>query len=408
MGRSVLVVYRPGGRYVRQLRGILSALADLGVGPVVLSAAPSGADAGLSACSSSHVRYCDLDDVAAVRAAVAEICREHGIERIFPLFEGDVFAASLCRQDNAVPGLWPDQAITFRDKNVMHRRAAEIGVYGPRSCQPYTLGAVEEFVAEVGYPIVVKPHAGWACGSTYRVDGPTELARVWSLVRDDRHDYRVEEFVDGAQFHVDSLVRRGQVAFEMLSQYTYSILDYRDEPGGTISRRHDLSAGHRAILDENARLLRGFGLDTGVAHVEFFLGADGTVRLGEAAARAGGGSIVPAFEVGLGLNLAAAWCRLELDDGYLPQVADGPEIGTEYLSTGNHGTVTAITGAAELLALDSVLDAEVWASVGDVIRPPSASNDVLGYYVCHGSGFDDVRTKFHRIRGEFRVHTRDG
>jgi biotin carboxylase len=408
VGRSILVVYRPGGRYVRQLRGVLSTASELGVRPVVLSATPAREDAGLAETAGVQLHYCNLDDVAAVRRTVAGICREDDIERIFPLFEGDVYPASLCRKDNGVSGLQPDQAIAFRDKNVMHRRAAEIGVKVARSCQPYTLGAVEDFVAEVGLPIVVKPYAGWACGGTYRVDSAGDLARVWAAIRDDRHDYRVEEFIQGEQFHVDSLVQRGTVVFEMLSQYTYSILDFRDEPGGTVSRRHELSEPHREILAENARVLCGFGLQTGVAHVEFFLGPDGTVRLGEAAARAGGGSIVPAFEVGLGLNLAAEWCRIELSDRYRPSVVDGPEIGTEYLSTVNHGTITSITGADELMALESVLDAEVWASVGDVIAPPSASNDVLGYYVCHGTGFDDVRTKFQRIRGAFRVETRDG
>ncbi|MFE1787975.1 hypothetical protein ACFW7J_06180 [Streptomyces sp. NPDC059525] len=79
----------------------------------------------------------------------------------------------------------------------MHRRAEELGVRVARSCRPDTVGAVAEFADQVGYPVVVKPYAGWACGSTYRVDDREELDRVWAEMGDDRHEYRVEEFIRG-------------------------------------------------------------------------------------------------------------------------------------------------------------------------------------------------------------------
>ena len=127
--------------------------------------------------------------------------------------------------------------------------------------------------------------------------------------------------------------------------------------------------------------------------------------LGEAAARAGGGSIVPAIQAGRGINLAGEWCRLELDPGHRPAAGLGPEIGTEYLSSARYGRITGITTAAELLQLESVLDADVWKQVGDVLAEPTASNDVLGWYVCAGEDFDEVRARFSRVRSTFEVQT---
>ncbi|MEH0830204.1 ATP-grasp domain-containing protein, partial [Micromonospora sp. CPCC 205714] len=285
MNRAILIVYRPAaGRYAAQFRSVVAAATDLGVDSVVLL--PTGQPAPETAGLSCH--RADLDDPDAVRAAVAAIVADRPIERIFPLFEGDVLTAARCRRDHGIPGLDPEQALAFRDKNVMHRRAVELGVPVARSCRPDTIGAVAEFAAEVGWPVVVKPYAGWACGDTHRVDSADDLARVWPLVADARHDYRVEEYVRGAEYHVDSLLRDGEVVFEQLSRYTYSVLEFRDEPGGTISRKHDLTPAERRILTANAGLLRGFGMRTGVAHVEFFLRDDGEVIFGEAAARAGG------------------------------------------------------------------------------------------------------------------------
>ncbi|MFI1306888.1 ATP-grasp domain-containing protein [Streptomyces sioyaensis] len=402
MNPSILVVYRPAaGRYAAQFRSVAAAAADLGVRTVVLL--PTGWEAPEADGLPQY--HADLDDTAAVRAAVDDIVAEHRIERIFPLFEGDVLPASRARRDHGIPGLTPDQALNFRDKNVMHRRAEELGVRVARSCRPDTLGAVTEFAEKVGYPVVVKPSAGWACGNTYRVNDRAELDRVWQEMGDDRHEYRVEEFIRGTEFHVDSLFQRGEVVFAQLSQYTYSVLEYRDEPGGTISRKHDLSPQEKRILELNAVVLRGFGLSTGVVHAEFFVLDDGGIVFGEAGARAGGGSIVPAIEAGRGINLAGEWCRLELDPGHRPAARLGPEIGTEYLTSGEYGRITAITGPEELTALEAVLDADVWKSVGDVLAPPSASNDVLGWYVCEGTDFEDVRARFKTVRDAFRVET---
>ncbi|MGX4690666.1 ATP-grasp domain-containing protein [Streptomyces sp. JNUCC 63] len=400
MNPSILVVYRPAaGRYAAQFRSVVEAAADVGVHTVVLL--PTGGEAPEADGLPQY--HADLDDTAAVRAAVDGIVAEHRIERIFPLFEGDVLPASRARRDHGIPGLLPDQALNFRDKNVMHRRAEELGVRVARSCRPDTLGAVTEFAEQVGYPVVVKPHAGWACGSTHRVDSRAELDGVWEEMGDDRHEYRVEEFIRGTEFHVDSLLQHGEVVFEQLSQYTYSVLSYRDEPGGTISRKHGLSPRERRILELNAVVLRGFGLSTGVAHAEFFLLDDGEIVFGEAGARAGGGSIVPAIEAGRGINLAGEWCRLELDPGHRPAARLGPETGTEYLTSGEYGRITAITTPGELTAMEGVLDADVWKRVGDVLAPPTASNDVLGWYVCEGTDFEDVRARFKTVRARFKT-----
>ncbi|PWW58254.1 ATP-grasp domain-containing protein [Actinokineospora spheciospongiae] len=402
MNRAVVVVYRPeGGRYRSQLRAVVAQAKRLGREPIALL--PEG-------WSTAETRglityHADLDDEADATAAFDLVCAEHDVERVFPLFEGDVLPASRWRKKHGIPGLLPDQALNFRDKNVMHLRAEELGVRVARSCQPHTLGTVLQFADEVGFPVVVKPAAGWACGGTHRVDSEADLRRVWGVVGDDRHHYRVEEFIHGAEYHVDVLVQDGQTRFEQLSKYTYSILDYRDEPGGTISRKYDLSPVERGILELNAVVLNGFELRTGVSHAEYFVRDDGEIVFGEAAARAGGGSIVPAIEAGCGINLAGEWCALELDPTHRPPTRLGPEIGTEYLSTDQVGPIVSMSTRADLLAIDSVLDAQLWKQVGDVLQPPTASNDVLGWYVCRGTGEEDIRGRFKTIRDRFVVRT---
>jgi hypothetical protein len=47
----------------------------------------------------------------------------------------------------------------------------------------------------------------------------------------------------------------------------------------------------------------------------------------------------------------------------------------------------------------------VWKQAGDVLAPPTRSNDVLGWYVCRGTDFEDIRARFKAVRDAFRVRT---
>lgn len=50
----------------------------------------------------------------------------------------------------------------------------------------------------------------------------------------------------------------------------------------------------------------------------------------------------------------------------------------------------------------------MWKQVDDVLAPPTASNDVLGWYVCEGTDFEDIRARFKAVRDAFRVETEPG
>lgn len=409
--KSILILFRDRSPIYRQC---LHRFAEVGreYGYQVIALAPQNTE--FSPGEVDHYYFCaDYDDKRAIRAQVKELCHSHDIQRILVSFEGDVYTASLCREDNGIEGLQPEHGIFFRDKNAMNARAAELGVKIPEWCLPHTFGTLERFTEQVGYPIILKPYDGMACKNTYKVKLPDALMDIWALIRNERHDYRAEAYVKGRQFHLDSLVQNGRVVFELVSEYTYALLDgvlegFRsNELVASIARPFNLSAAHQQMLEYNRQLLSGFGLRCGVAHSEFYLREDGSIYFGEVGARVGGVYIVPMIEQECGLHLAREWARMELDAAYYPSPPNTRHVGGVKITTPKRGRITALSQAQELMRMDSVLEAQMWKAPGHVLGDPIHSADVLGYYLCAGKSFEDVYHKLQDVYAHFQLQTEE-
>jgi|GEM_PF-3198827 biotin carboxylase len=348
----------------------------------------------------SCTSFANIDDV---RSRVSEIVKCFPISHIFALFEGDVYTAALCREDHDIPGLTPDSAIHFRNKTVMHARARELGLNTPHCCLPLTWKTLTDFVEAVGLPVVVKPHSGFGCLNTTAVYFFEELQSLWGQIKNEREHYRVEQFINGEQYHVETIIRKGVVVFEILGRYLAPILSYRDVPGGSVTRRSQLTAHEKNILSSNRRAVSGFGLETGVTHGEYFLTGTGEVYLGEIGSRPAGGSILPNVEAATGVNIPLEWARVELDARYTePKLFDG-EAGTRFLTGKKHGRICSVTPTIRLLEAEGVVEAEIWKSIGDRIGEPSRSSDFLGYLVAKGTSSEQAAYHVERACGLFSV-----
>ncbi|MFG2275791.1 hypothetical protein ACGFNY_39255 [Streptomyces chartreusis] len=341
---------------------------------------------------------------AAVQGAVAD----RPIRRIVALDEKDVQPAAHLRGILGIPGLTSRQSVYFRDKNAMAARSAELGLNVAASCQPHTLATVEEFAARVGYPLVVKPYDGVSCINTYKVNDAAELRRLWPSIEEQRHDYRVEGFVPGRQFHVDTITRDGVVVFESVSEYTATILDNHGHgPLGSVAHADTDNPQHLGLLRQNRTLLEGFGLTTGITHAEFYLQDDGKIVFGEIAARMAGAWNTMIYAGAYGMHLAYTWVRTEIDPDYHWKPDTGRPAAAEFLWTDSIGTIESITPAETLEALPGVFDVQIWKKPGDVIHPNEGTRGQdIGRIIITGSSVEAVKEYTSKARNTFRVTTR--
>ncbi|MFD3776395.1 acetyl-CoA carboxylase biotin carboxylase subunit family protein [Streptomyces sp. NPDC058612] len=119
--------------------------------------------------------------------------------------EYDLKRTARLRQDLGNPGRSPQSALSLRDKEMV-KRTTEQTVPAARYARPETVTDLTGFVAETGYPVVVKP-VRQGSRDIVVLHGDAELVefarRHW------RDGLMVEQFVEGPMYHVDAVIAPG-------------------------------------------------------------------------------------------------------------------------------------------------------------------------------------------------------
>lgn len=130
--------------------------------------------------------------------------------------------------------------------------------------------------------------------------------RQWltALPEAERETLLIEEFVPGALFHVDGAVHEGRVLASCVSRYGHPLADVVH--GGRTFTDLTIEAGtplEHALQEAHDRVVKGFGLRTGLTHIEFFLASDtGRIVLCEAACRPPGQNLTEFPRILFGQN----------------------------------------------------------------------------------------------------------
>jgi biotin carboxylase len=263
---------------------------------------------------------------AEIRQVVADVFRRHPVDRIAALDDFDVEMGAMLREYFQIQGFGRTVASRFRDKLTMRRQARRSGLRVPEFSPVFNDREVRDWSERVSPPWVLKPRSSAASTGIRKVATADDLWPALNAAGAERPACLIEQFVSGEVAHVDSIVRNGEIVFAVASKYGRPPMQIAHDGGVFVTRRLPPAAPETtALLDANARLLRGFELRNGVSHTEFILASDGVTFL-ETSARVGGAYIVDVVEAATGINLWREWARLEIagEDGQyvLPPVAD--------------------------------------------------------------------------------------
>jgi biotin carboxylase len=291
--------------------------------------------------------------------------------------EATLEAAARSARDLGLPGPDPEAVRRCRDKHLTRRALDAAGVPQARSFAVETVRQARAAADRVGYPLVVKPRALSGSYGVIRVDDPGELAdavehaRAASIpgVPTGAAPLLVEEYLDGPEISVDSVVVGGRVTPLILARKELGFPPYFEEVGHVVDASDPLLAdpGLRSAL-QGAHEAVGFG--TGWTHVEFRL-VRGKPRLVEINARLGG-DLIPYL----------GWLATGVDPGL---VAAAVAVGAPPALERSRRQVAAVrfrypeaevaVGAVRIGELPAAVDRAVaLAAPGDRLAPPPAGH----------------------------------
>ncbi len=125
------------------------------------------------------------------------------------------------------------------------------------------------FIAEVGYPVVVKPDNGVGASHTYKLSSDDDLRHFLDVLREDGVRYIMEEFIHAEVNSYDAIIdSNGEPMFETGNVTPFSIMDIVNDNDNSIyyivkDLPDDTRAAGRATV-------KSFGVRSRFVHFEFF------------------------------------------------------------------------------------------------------------------------------------------
>jgi biotin carboxylase len=368
----------------------------------VVQELPKGADAGLFV---DVVQVKDALETRQLVEAVSLLNRRHGaMQRVIGVLEPLQVQLAAVRQAFGLQGVSVDTAELFRDKAKMKDRLRHHGLPCARHQLLTSRQDAEAFIRQVGFPIVIKPPAGMGAKNTWRIQNFDALATALHVVQPSTvRPVLAEEFLRGQEYSYETVTIDGQVRFESISRYYPGPLEVTETPWVqwvcVLPRVMGPEFDDARALGRQA--ISALGLGTGVTHMEWFRRDDGSLAIGEIAARPPGANIVRMMGYAHDTDLYRAWALAVVDDQF-----EGPwprryAVGCAFLRGQGQGRVARISGVEQ--ANRSVGHVVAESKLPQVGQPKSDSYEGDGYVIVRHEDTEMVKKAMTHVIETIRV-----
>ena len=169
---------------------------------------------------------------------------------------------------NITTGFLTEDMQPVKYKSAMKANYAKAGIKTARwhIVRDYT--GCKDFIAEVGYPVIVKPDNGVGASHTYKLKNDDELNYFFATK--DETVYIMEEYVNGTVHTYDAVINsKGEPLFETGNVTIDSIMDIVNTNGN--SCYYIEKTLPEAMRDVGRRTVAAFGVKSRFVHLEFFV-----------------------------------------------------------------------------------------------------------------------------------------
>ncbi|MEW9920360.1 ATP-grasp domain-containing protein [Marimonas sp. MJW-29] len=381
------------GARMAQLPLIRTALED---GFTVVSVDPDPQSPGHTLAHAAHT--CDLADAD----ACIELAKQHRISGVVTL--GADYPMSVLAQicdGLGLPGPQPDSVYCTIDKAAM-RRAIGGHLHYEIST---TADAIRAF-REIEAGVVIKPSVSSGGRGITIFPNQTAgdlvqraFARAAGLSRNGRAI--LEAYIEGPEFSVETITAGGETTVLAVTEKETSGPPYCVELAHCQPSKIS-PADYSALADEAVRGLRLLGVDDAPGHTEIRLTASGPMII-EAAARMGGGFIashLTPLSTGIDMMRAAIAIALGQVPDLRPRFARGA--ASRFICP-PAGYVRNATGLEKVLTDPDCIEADLYVTKGDQIRPLRDATDRVGHVITSGPTGSAAEKAARRLANEIQL-----
>ncbi len=357
--------------------------------------------------------YEQVDSVVddnSVERAVRWVQDRLWVDRLEATIEAHTMTAARVREYCGIPGTSVHTAYLCRDKPAMKQALRDAGVPCARSTGASSAEEVRTFVAEVGYPVIIKPPDGAGASGTYRADSDGELEAVLHGTAFDRGaTVAVEEFMEGHEGFYDTISVNGHVVHEFVSHYYPNVLEAMRtrwiSPQFIATNRLDSEPSYNEVKEMGRRVIQALGIETSATHMEWFSGPKGLV-FSEIGCRPPGVRAWDLYGAGNDLDMYREWAQILVHGGTDNRPSRQSAAGIVALRPEGDGTITGYSGLDEIQARygDLIIDAHL-PNPGTPTQGVDAGYMANAWVRARHSDFDHLRHVLDEIGRTVTVHS---
>jgi biotin carboxylase len=341
---------------------------------------------GLAAADVAEV--VDFSDLA----GVFDLGRRHGVDGVLTISaDRAVPVVAAVAEGLGLPGIGTETAHVMTHKVAMRRRLAELGLPQPRFAAVRTLHEGHAAAEAVGFPAVLKPADSGGQRGVFRLESLGDLERHLhaALAESPTGEAILESFHDGLELNGLAVARGGDVVPLTLSDRLRPPEGLGFGVGWIHVYPSTLFGDALAEAERVAvRAVQALGLRDGVAFPQLLVSADGEVLVVEVAARVPGGQMADLARHAVGVDIVEIALRQALGEPVpdeLVRPRRSQPLAIRFLTAEPGplptGRVRSVTGLERVLAFPGVVQADVFLTEGEVIRPVRLDGDRRGYVI---------------------------
>lgn len=350
-------------------------------------------------------------------------CLENTVETIVREAKKQGVTGVITRWDAGIPVMahvsaalgmptFPPQLVeSLRDKYRMREMFDQHGIPSAAFAKVRTLEEALAAARQIGYPHVLKPSLGYGSWGVLRIDSEeqmkVEFERILKLSQLEFHtsDLLIEEFLEGKELTVDSIIYQGDVLF---SNITEKPLPMTGEEGGfaelrMITPSSFAQSEQQKIHEVQHSLIQKFGIYNAVIHTEMRLTKTGP-KLLEINPRVGGANIPTITKMAANVDLELA--ALELAFGKKPSLQPILQgyAAVQVISPSKGGTLQSVEGLEEIRKWDGIHEVQFFKQVGDrILSLPYEIQDQVGYIVSKGATREEALAKLEQAEERLKL-----
>ena len=350
----------------------------------------------------------DLQCKKEVARILAKVLITREIESLYTTFEPVVEVAGYLREKFKLRGMSYDEALRVRNKHLMKKTAVENGIATAKFSLIKNLKGLYAFIRETGYPIVIKPVSGCATGNTFKISSFGSFFNVDVIKMLWRHkEFLAEEFIDGCEYHCNSIIVNGKIVFSSVGKNLYNNMDtvLAGRPKGSIAFPAccDNERPIGDIKSFNERLVNCYGIRDGISHAEVFVDSRGVIYLGEIAARIGGVPIGDCIKNTSGVDINKAYIDAPIDK-FQPDSINERPVFTGYLTfPSKAGELVTISDESDFSHLDGIKEIRFLNKPGDRLIRQKNTAVRTGYIILEDESYDRLKRKLLDAFQSFRL-----